>query len=177
MAKYVPSSRDWVREQVDLYESSGGTEGTTLRDTGLPVIIVTHTGNKTGAIRKTPLMRVKDGNSYVLVGSQGGAPTDPVWVHNLRVNPDVEIRDETVVRAREVEDEDESALAACRCGVSALRGIPRAHRPADSGLCCRAVLARSPPRASPMIARHSPREASCGKLIWSSRAGCRMSWH
>jgi len=79
MAKYVPSPRDWVREQVELYESSGGTEGTTLRDTGLPVIIVTHIGNKTGAVRKTPLMRVKDGNSYVLVGSQGGAPTDPVW--------------------------------------------------------------------------------------------------
>ena len=110
MAKYVPSPRDWVREQVELYEKSGGTEGTTLRDTGLPVIIVTHIGNKTGAIRKTPLMRVKDGNSYVLVGSQGGAPTDPVWVHNLRANPDVEIRDETVVqpmRVREVEAEHE----------------------------------------------------------------------
>ena len=110
MAKYVPSPRDWVREQVELYEKSGGTEGTTLRDTGLPVIIVTHIGNKTGAIRKTPLMRVKDGNSYVLVGSQGGAPTDPVWVHNLRANPDVEIRDETVVRpmrVREVKDEAE----------------------------------------------------------------------
>jgi F420H(2)-dependent quinone reductase len=94
------------------YESSGGTAGTTLLDTGLPVIIVTHTGNKTGAIRKTPLMRVKDGNSYVLVGSKGGAPTNPVWVHNLRVNPDVEIRDETVVRpmrVREVEDEAERA--------------------------------------------------------------------
>ena len=112
MAKYVPSPRDWVRDQVELYESSGGTAGTTLLDTGLPVIIVTHTGNKTGAIRKTPLMRVKDGNSYVLVGSKGGAPTDPVWVHNLRVNPDVEIRDETVVRpmrVREVEDEAERA--------------------------------------------------------------------
>lgn len=112
MAKYVPSPRDWVREQVELYESSGGTRGTTLLDTGLPVIIVTHTGNKTGAIRKTPLMRVKDGNSYILVGSKGGAPTDPVWVHNLRVNPDVEIRDETVVRSmrvREVEDEAERA--------------------------------------------------------------------
>jgi hypothetical protein len=72
MAKYVPSPRDWVREQVDLYESSGGTEGTTLRDTGLPVIIVTHTGNKTGAVRKTPLMRVKDGDSYVLVGLRAG---------------------------------------------------------------------------------------------------------
>ena len=110
MAKYVPSPADWVREQVELYESSGGTEGTTLLDTGLPVIIVTHIGNKTGAIRKTPLMRVKDGNGYVLVGSQGGAPKDPAWVHNLRVNPDVEIRDETMVRSmrvREVKDDAE----------------------------------------------------------------------
>jgi len=112
MAKYVPSPIDWVREQVELYERSGGTRGTTLLDTGLPVIIVTHTGNKTGAIRKTPLMRVKDGNSYILIGSKGGAPTDPVWVHNLRVNPDAEIRDETVVRpmrVREVKDEAERA--------------------------------------------------------------------
>ena len=77
MAKYVPSPQDWVREQVELYESSGGTKGTTLRDTGLPVVIVTHFGNKTGEIRKTPLMRVKDGKNYVLVGSQGGAPKDP----------------------------------------------------------------------------------------------------
>jgi deazaflavin-dependent oxidoreductase (nitroreductase family) len=101
-----------VREQVELYERSGGTEGTTLRDTGLPVIIVTHTGNKTGAIRKTPLMRVKDGDAYVLVGSQGGAPTHPVWVYNLRVNPAVEIRDLTTVqtmRVREVEDAAERA--------------------------------------------------------------------
>src|ERR1700730_8868430 len=112
MAKYVPSPRDWVREQVELYESSGGTKGTTLRDTGLPVIIVTHIGNKTGAVRKTPLMRVKNGDGYVLIGSQGGAPKDPVWVHNLRVNPDVEIRDETVMRTlrvREVKDEVERA--------------------------------------------------------------------
>ena len=89
MAKYIPSPRDWVREQVELYEGSGGTKGTTLRDTGLPVIIVTNTGNKTGGIRKTPLMRVKDGANYVLVGSQGGAPTNPVWVYNLRANPTV----------------------------------------------------------------------------------------
>jgi deazaflavin-dependent oxidoreductase (nitroreductase family) len=110
MANYIPSPRDWVREQVELYESSGGTKGTTLRDTGLPVIIVTHIGNKTGAVRKTPLMRVKDRDHYVLVGSVGGAPNDPVWVHNLRVNPDVEIRDETVVRSmrvREISDEGE----------------------------------------------------------------------
>jgi F420H(2)-dependent quinone reductase len=110
MAKYVPSPRAWVREQVELYESSGGTKGTTLRDTGLPVIIVTHTGHKTGAVRKTPLMRVKDGNRYVLIASQGGAPKDPVWVHNLRIHADVEIRDETVVqtmRVREVKDKAE----------------------------------------------------------------------
>ena len=112
MAEYIPSPRDWVREQVELYERSGGTEGTTLRDTGLPVIIVTHTGNKTGAIRKTPLMRVKDGTNYVLVGSQGGAPMHPAWVFNLRANPQVEIRDRTVVQtmqAREVTDEVERA--------------------------------------------------------------------
>jgi len=110
MADYIPSPRQWVRDQVELYERSGGKEGTTLRDTGLPVIIVTHTGNKTGAIRKTPLMRVKDGANYVLVGSQGGAPTNPAWVHNLRTNPAVEIRDLTVVqpmRVREVEDNAE----------------------------------------------------------------------
>jgi deazaflavin-dependent oxidoreductase (nitroreductase family) len=112
MPDYIPSPRQWVREQVELYEGSGGTQGTTLRDTGLPVIIVTHTGNKSGAIRKTPLMRVKDGARYVLVGSMGGAPTNPVWVYNLRVEPDVEIRDHSVVqpmRVREVSDEGERA--------------------------------------------------------------------
>jgi F420H(2)-dependent quinone reductase len=110
MARYIPSPRAWVREQVELYESSGGARGTTLRDTGLPVIVVTHTGNKTGAIRKTPLMRVKDGDRYVLVASVGGAPKDPVWVHNLRANPHVELRDEALVhpmRVREVTDATE----------------------------------------------------------------------
>jgi F420H(2)-dependent quinone reductase len=112
MPGYVPSPREWVRDQVELYEGSGGTKGTTLRDTGLPVIIVTHTGNKTGAIRKTPLMRVKDGSNYVLVGSMGGAPTNPVWVYNLRANPGVELRDHTQVqrmRVREVKDATERA--------------------------------------------------------------------
>jgi len=112
MANYIPSPRDWVREQVELYESSNGTRGTTLRDTGLPVIIVTHRGNRTGAVRKTPLMRVRDGNAYVLIASQGGAPQDPVWVHNLRANPDVDLRDLAVVtpmRAREVTDPAERA--------------------------------------------------------------------
>jgi deazaflavin-dependent oxidoreductase (nitroreductase family) len=104
MPDYIPSPREWVRDQVELYERSGGTAGTTLRETGLPVIIVTHTGNKTGAIRKTPLMRVKDGANYILVGSVGGAPAHPVWVYNLRANPTVEIRDHTAVQAMRVHE-------------------------------------------------------------------------
>ena len=112
MAEYVPTPIQWVREQVALYEGSGGTDGTELRETGLPCIIVTHKGNKTGAIRKTPLMRVKDGDSYVLVGSRGGAPANPVWVYNLRADGNVEIRDMTEVfkmRVREVADAEERA--------------------------------------------------------------------
>src|SRR5215469_353116 len=101
MAQYIPSPRDWVREQV---ERTNGAEGNTLRDTGLPVIIVTHIGNKTGAIRKTPLMRVKDGENYILVGSMGGAPKNPVWVYNLRANPVVEIRDHTEIHAMGVRE-------------------------------------------------------------------------
>ena len=110
MAEYIPTPVDWVREQVELYEASGGTEGTTLLDTGLPCIIVIHKGNKSGAIRKTPLMQVKDGSNFVLIGSMGGAPKNPVWVYNLRANPEVEIRDHTEVstmRAREVTDDAE----------------------------------------------------------------------
>ena len=110
MSEYIPSPRPRAAEQVELYEKSGGTKGLTLGDTGLPVIIVTHRGRKTGAIRKTPLMRVVDGNSYVLVASMGGAPKHPVWYHNLKAEPNVEIRDETEVysmRVREVVDPDE----------------------------------------------------------------------
>ena len=110
MAEYIPTPVDWVRNQVEQYEASGGVEGTTLRDTGLPCIIVTHMGNKSGAIRKTPLMQVKDGANFVLIGSMGGAPKNPVWVYNLRANPEVEIRDHTEVfnmRAREVTDDAE----------------------------------------------------------------------
>ena len=110
MAEYVPSPTEWVREQVELYEASGGMEGTELRDSGLPVIVVTNSGNKTGFIRKTPLMRVKDGENYVLVASRGGAPTNPVWVYNLRGDGNVEIRDKAEVytmHVREVTDPDE----------------------------------------------------------------------
>ncbi len=108
--EYLPSATKWVRDQVELYESTDGAKGTTLGNTGLPVVIVTNRGNKTGAIRKTPLMRVRDGDSYVLIGSMGGAPKNPVWVYNIRINPSVEIRDMSDVRAmrvREVIDEPE----------------------------------------------------------------------
>ena len=110
MAEYIPSTREWVRDQVELYEGSGGKEGLTLRDTGMPCIIVTNRGNKTGAIRKTPLMRAVDGSNYILVASQGGAPKHPVWYYNLKADPNVEIRDETEVfslRAREVPEGSE----------------------------------------------------------------------
>lgn len=110
MAEYIPPSLDWVRKQVELIESSGGTKGTTLLDTGMPCILVTHMGNKSGAIRKIPLMRVKVDDSFVLIGSMGGQPKNPVWVYNLRANPDVEIRDATEVfkmKVREVTDEAE----------------------------------------------------------------------
>ena len=107
MSEYIPSPQAWVAEQVERYESSGGTEALTLRDTGLPVIIVTNRGRKTGAIRKTPVMRVADGQNYILVASKGGAPTHPLWYYNLKADPRVEIRDKTEVyqmRVREVDD-------------------------------------------------------------------------
>ena len=110
MSEYIPSTSQWVADQVELYEGSGGTEGTTLRDTGLPVIIVTNRGRKSGAIRKTPLMRVADGRNYILVASKGGAPEHPLWYYNLKADPNVEIRDKTEVyamRVREVVDTEE----------------------------------------------------------------------
>lgn len=87
-ADYAPSPWDWVREQVEAYERSGGTEATTLLDTGMPVVVVTHRGNRTGKVRKSPVMRVENDGRYALVGSMGGAPRHPVWVFNLRARPD-----------------------------------------------------------------------------------------
>jgi deazaflavin-dependent oxidoreductase (nitroreductase family) len=107
MSEYIPSPHQWVADQVELYERSGGTQGLTLRDTGLPVVIVTHRGRKSGAVRKTPVMRVVDGEDYILVASRGGAPENPQWYYNLKANPEVEIRDKTEVfamRVREVVD-------------------------------------------------------------------------
>jgi deazaflavin-dependent oxidoreductase (nitroreductase family) len=90
---YEPSPRAWVREQVREYESSGGTRATTLRDTGLPVVIITNRGARSGKVRKTPVMRVEQDGRYAAVASQGGAPTHPLWYYNFRANPRVELQD------------------------------------------------------------------------------------
>jgi F420H(2)-dependent quinone reductase len=89
--EYEPSAAQWVRDQVETIESSGGTEGTTLR--GKPVIVITNRGAKTGKLRKTPLMRVEHNGTYAAVASQGGAPTHPVWYYNLVAEPHVELQD------------------------------------------------------------------------------------
>ena len=90
---YEPSTWDWVAQQVAEYEASGGTRANTLRDTGIPVIIVTMRGHKSGKIRKIALMRVEHDGDYALVASKGGAPEHPGWYHNLRADPHVMIQD------------------------------------------------------------------------------------
>jgi F420H(2)-dependent quinone reductase len=92
--EYAPSPAQWVRDQVELYESTGGKQGNTLRDTSMPVVIVTTRGNKTGKVRKMALMRVEHDGQYLLVASKGGAPTHPVWYYNLVADPqDVLLQD------------------------------------------------------------------------------------
>lgn len=85
--EYEPSPQQWVRDQVEHYERSGGREANTLRDTGLPVVIFTTRGNKSGKLRKTPLMKVEHEGRYAMVASKGGAPEHPVWYHNLKADP------------------------------------------------------------------------------------------
>jgi F420H(2)-dependent quinone reductase len=91
--EYEPSPAQWVRDQVAAYEASGGREANTLRDTGLPVIVVTMHGKQSGKIRKNALMRVEHDGDYALVASKGGAPEHPVWFHNLVADPHVMIQD------------------------------------------------------------------------------------
>lgn len=85
--EYEPSPEQWVRDQVERYEATGGREANTLRDTGLPVVIYTTRGRKSGKLRKTPLMKVEHDGAYLLVASKGGAPQHPVWYHNLTADP------------------------------------------------------------------------------------------
>jgi deazaflavin-dependent oxidoreductase (nitroreductase family) len=91
--EYEPSAAEWVRDQVAAYEASGGREANTLRDTGLPVVIITMHGNKSGKIRKIALMRVEHDGEYALVASQGGAPKHPFWYHNLIADPHILLQD------------------------------------------------------------------------------------
>ncbi|MFD5036174.1 nitroreductase family deazaflavin-dependent oxidoreductase [Streptomyces sp. NPDC058378] len=107
--EYEPSPTQWVREQVELIESSGGTEGTTMR--GMPVILLTTRGAKSGKVRKTPLMRVEHEGEYAVVASLGGAPKHPVWYYNVQADPKVELRDGTLKQdmvAREVTGEEKA---------------------------------------------------------------------
>jgi deazaflavin-dependent oxidoreductase (nitroreductase family) len=107
--EYEPSTQQWVRDQVDAIESSGGTKGTTLR--GLPVIVLTTRGAKSGKIRKSPLMRVEHNGRYAAVASLGGAPRNPQWYHNVVAEPLVEVQDGTVkqpMRAREATGDEKT---------------------------------------------------------------------
>ncbi len=108
--EYAPSQWEWVRNQVETYEGSGGREGTTLLDTGMPVVVVTMRGSLSGKIRKAPVMRVEHEGEYAIVASKGGNPTNPGWYWNLKANPnDVRIQDGTEVfdvTVREIEGEE-----------------------------------------------------------------------
>ena len=108
--EYEPSTSDWARENAELYIASGGTQGTDLK--GMPVVLLTTIGAKSGKLRKTPLMRVEHNGEYAVVASLGGAPKNPVWFYNIVKNPRVELQDGTVhgdYDAREVFG-DEKAL-------------------------------------------------------------------
>ncbi len=107
--EYEPSTSDWARKQAELYESSGGTDGTSLQ--GMPVVVLTTVGNKSGKLRKTPLMRVEHDGRYAAVASLGGAPKHPVWYYNVVAEPHVELQDGTVrqdMTAREVFDAEKA---------------------------------------------------------------------
>src|SRR6476661_2769781 len=110
---YEASPWEWVRDQVETYERTGGREANTLRDTGLPVVVVTTVGNKSGKVRKTPLMRVEHDGEYALVASKGGAPAHPVWYYNLKADPtSVMVQDGPepfAVEVREVTGEERAA--------------------------------------------------------------------
>jgi F420H(2)-dependent quinone reductase len=107
--EYAPSPWDWSREQADKYAESGGAEATEMQ--GKPIILLTTVGAKTGKLRKTPLMRVEHDGEYAIVASLGGAPQNPVWYHNVKKNPHVELQDGGVTRdydAREVSGDEKA---------------------------------------------------------------------
>ena len=107
--EYEPSPVGWVRDQVELYERTLGREGNLQRPTGLPVVILTVRGRKSGKLRKLPLMRVEHDGKYAIVASKGGAPDNPKWYKNVKANPDVVLQDGPEpfdARARELHGEE-----------------------------------------------------------------------
>ena len=111
--EYVPSTSQWVRDQVDTYERTGGREAATLRETGIPVVIVSMRGAKSGTVRKIALMRVEHAGRYALVASKCGAPEHPDWYHNLVANPETEIEvgsERIAVRVREAKGAERDEL-------------------------------------------------------------------
>lgn len=111
VGEYVPSAAGWVREQIKTYEESGGTRANTLRDTGLPIIVVTYRGKSSGKVRKIGLMRVEHDGRYALVASKGGAPKHPEWYYSVRANPEIMIQDGAEPRdflAREIDGDERS---------------------------------------------------------------------
>lgn len=96
--EYEPSTTGWVRRQVEEFEASNGARANILARTGDPIVVITSVGAKSGKLRKNPVMRVEHEGRYLAVGSKGGGPTDPEWVHNFRANPEVELQDGPVKR-------------------------------------------------------------------------------
>jgi F420H(2)-dependent quinone reductase len=116
--EYVPSQWDWVAKQIDRYESSGGTEGVTIQ--GVPVIVMTMRGRRSGNMRKAAVMRVEHDGTYAAVASKGGSPENPGWYHNLMAHADITVQDGTErrpMRARELEGEERAAWWARAVGV------------------------------------------------------------
>ncbi|GAB3857409.1 nitroreductase family deazaflavin-dependent oxidoreductase [Nocardioides maradonensis] len=109
LGEYVPSSQQWVRDQVAAYEASGGAEANTLRATGDPIVVITSVGATSGKLRKNPVMRVEKDGKYVAIASKGGAPEDPAWADNFRAHPEVDLQDgpePRSYRARELSGEE-----------------------------------------------------------------------
>jgi len=145
--EYEPSPWDWVHNQVEQYERTGGREANTFMDTGLPIIIVSTRGNKTGKIRKTALMRVEHNGEYALVASMGGAPQNPVWYYNLKADPEAvviqdgpEPFDATV---REISGDEKAECGSARSPRTRLRRVPAEHRTRDPGVHRGAALTRA----------------------------------
>ena len=163
--EYEPSTAAWARKQAERYEASGGAEATDLR--GRPIIVLTSVGARTGKLRKTALMRVEHDGDYAVVASQGGAPKHPVWYHNLKANPHVELQDGATKTglpgARGDRRREGDLVGTCRRDVARLREVPDEDEPADPGLRARGDR--------PIGCRNEPAMISDGRARHSRQGG------